>query len=163
MQAHPTIKQERTMNKKSILRYGIILALLFAAAAAFYGYKEFNRKAKSVAEQKANYSLKQEELFTAFSTDEKAATQKFGGKVIEVSGTVKTVETDDQGFSTIVLGDSSSLSSIRCSIDSTVTQTALSLQSNTKIIIKGICTGYNADELGLGADILLNRCIIKQQ
>ncbi len=150
------------MNKKSILRYSIILALLFAAAAVFYGYKEFNRKAKSVAEQKANFNMKQEDLLKDFSADEKTTTQKFGGKIIEVSGTVKTVETDDKGFSTVVLGDSSSLSSIRCSIDSTATQKAASLQSNTKIIIKGICTGYNADELGLGADILLNRCIIIQ-
>ncbi len=150
------------MNKKSILKYSILFALVFAAAAAFYGYREFNRKTKSVAEQKANFSLKQEELFTAFSADEKVATQKFSGQVLEITGTAKTVETDEKGFATVVLGNSSSLSSIRCSIDSTQAQTATSVQLNSKIIIKGICTGYNADELGLGSDIILNRCIIIQ-
>lgn len=150
------------MNKKSILKYSILFALVFAAAAAFYGYKEFNRKSKSVAEQKANFNLQQEELLTAFSTDEKAATQKYSGRILEITGTVKTVETDEKGFATVVLGDSSSLSSIRCSIDSTQAQTATSVQLNSKIIIRGICTGYNADELGLGSDIILNRCIIIQ-
>lgn len=150
------------MKRKVTVSYVVITLLILGIAGALYAYKEFNRKTKAVAEQKANFSLKQEELFTAFSADEKAATQKFGGKIIEVSGTVKTVETDDKGFSTVVLGDSSSLSSIRCSIDSTATQTALSIQSNTKITIKGICIGYNADELGIGADILFNRCIIIQ-
>lgn len=150
------------MNKKSILKYSILFALVFAAAAAFYGYKEFNRKTKSVAEQKANFNVQQEELLSAFSTDEKAATQKFSGQVLEITGTVKTVETDEKGFATVVLGDSSSLSSIRCSIDSIQAQTATSVKSNSKIIIRGICTGYNADELGLGSDIILNRCIIIQ-
>lgn len=150
------------MNKKSILKYSILIALVFAAAAAFYGYKEFNRKTKSVAEQKANFYVQQEELLSAFSTDEKTATQKFSGQVLEINGTVKTVETDEKGFATVVLGDISSLSSIRCSIDSTQAQTATSVQLNSKIIIRGICTGYNADELGLGSDIILNRCIIIQ-
>jgi uncharacterized protein (DUF1330 family) len=147
------------MKTKSILRYSIIFALLFAATAVFYGYKEFNRKTKSVGEQKATFSLKQEDLLKEFSADEKAATQKFGGKVLEVNGTVKLVETDESGYTTVVLGDSASLSSIRCSIDSTQMQTAISMQPNTTIIIKGVCTGYNADELGLGADVILNRCV----
>lgn len=150
------------MNKKSILKYSLIFALLFGAAAAYYGYKEFNRKTKSVAEQQASFNLQQNELLAAFSADEKNATQQYSGKVIAITGTVKTVEKDEQGFATVVLGDSSSLSSIRCSIDSAATQTALSLQANAKIIIKGICTGYNADELGLGSDILFNRCMIIQ-
>lgn len=145
------------MKEKSILRYSIIFALLFAAIAVFYGYKEFNRKTKSVAEQKTTFSVKQEDLLREFSTDEKTAMQKFGGKVLEVNGKVKLVETDESGYATVVLGDSASLSSIRCSIDST--QTAISIQPNTTIIIKGICTGYNADELGLGADVILNRCV----
>ncbi len=148
------------MNRKSILRYSIIFALICIAAAAVYGYKEFNRKAKSVAEQKINFSLKQEELFVAFSSDQNNATQKYTGKVLEISGTVKTVEMDDNGFNTVVLGDSSLLSSIRCSIDSTQAQTATLLQTNSRITVKGICTGYNADELGLGSDVILNKCII---
>jgi uncharacterized protein (DUF1330 family) len=145
------------MKEKSILRYSIIFALLFAATAVFYGYKEFSRKTKSVAEQKTTFSVKQEDLLREFSTDEKTAMQKFGGKVLEVNGKVKLVETDESGYATVVLGDSASSSSIRCSIDST--QTAISIQPNTTIIIKGICTGYNADELGLGADVILNRCV----
>ncbi len=150
------------MKKKSFISYTLFIVLIIAAAGGFYAYKEFNRKVKSMADEKADFQLTQEQLVKEFSANEKAATQKFSGKIIEVSGTVKTIETDEKGFNTIVLGDSSSLSSIRCSIDSMQSLTTSSLQPNTKITIKGICAGYNADELGLGADVILNRCVLNK-
>lgn len=148
------------MKKKSIIRYSLLFAFVFAVVAVFYGYKEFNRKPKTLTEETASFSLTQEDLLNAFSTDEKAATLKFGGKVIEVTGIVKLVETDENGNNTVVLSSSSSLSSIRCSIDTTQSQTTASIQPNTKISIKGICTGFIADELGLGSDVILNRCVL---
>jgi len=51
------------------------------------------------------------------------------------------------------------MNSVRCSIDSNFTSQAAGITAGSPIIIKGICTGYNADELGLGADIILNRCV----
>ncbi|RXK58161.1 hypothetical protein ESA94_19315 [Lacibacter luteus] len=148
------------MKKKSFIWYTLLIVLIIAVAGGFYAYKEFNRKAKSMSEEQAAFRLTQAELLNEFSANEKAATEKFADKVLEVTGVVKLVDTDDKGFATVVLGDSGSLSSVRCSIDSTQTQTTASLQPNTKITIKGICTGYNADELGLGSDVILNRCVL---
>jgi hypothetical protein len=34
------------------------------------------------------------------------------------------------------------------------------LVSGSKVTVKGVCTGFNADEL-LGSDVILNRCSIK--
>ena len=162
MQEHQTTKQMQ-MKKKSMIRYVVLLVLVLAAAVAFYAYKEFNRKPKNLSATTADFTLQQQQLLNEFAADEKTATAKYSGKVIAVTGTVKAVETDDTGNSTVILGNSSSMSSIRCSADSLETQAVAVLKPNSSITIKGICTGYNADELGLGADIILNRCVLIKQ
>ena len=69
------------------------------------------------------------------------------------------MEKDESGHYTLILGEEGSMSSVRCSMDSTHQQAADELQINTEVIIKGACTGFNADQL-LGSDVILNRCVI---
>ncbi len=152
-----TIKSKQ-MKKK--LKRILLLLLIIASATAIYAYKEFNRKNKSVHEMEIVASFKSDAILQQFSTDEKKATATYNGKPIAVEGNIKSVDKDEKGFYTIVLGTESSSSSVRCSIDSTESSVASALQTNTTVKIKGICTGYNADELGLGSDLILNRCII---
>ena len=75
---------------------------------------------------------------------------------------VKTVDKDDRGYYTLSLGDTSSMSSVRCSIDSMYTDRASSIKAGMNVIVKGNCTGYNEDEL-LGLDVIVNRCVIEEK
>lgn len=150
------------MNRKKILRNIVLAFLVLAMVVAFYGYREYNRKNESLADQKADFLVNAQELIIEFSVNEKIATTKYSGKILEVKGLIKKVEQDEKGYFTVVVGDTASLSSVRCSIDSSFSKHTTGLQAHAAVFIKGMCTGFNADEMGLGADVLLNRCVIKK-
>jgi uncharacterized protein YyaL (SSP411 family) len=145
-------------RKKKIL---IILAalLVLAAAAGIYIYKEYNRTHKDTADLKPDYSMGATSLIKEFQADEKASNEKYWDKVMEVDGLIKDVIKDDRGFYSVVLGDTSSMSSVRCSMDSIHNGEAAVVQKGTYATMKGLCTGFNADEL-LGSDVILVRCVV---
>lgn len=147
------------MNRKKIIRITLSVLLVIAFALAFYAYREFNRKNESLVQNKSEFSVTATDLIQEFSSNEISATAKYSGRILEVEGVIKKVERDEKGFYTIILGDTSALSSVRCSVDSLYSKQAAGLATHTTILVKGVCTGFNADELGLGADVLLNRCV----
>jgi hypothetical protein len=147
------------MKKKKIIRYIVLPLLVIGAVAAIYIYKEYNRKHKDTAKLKADYSLQATDLLTEFTGNEKSSGEKYMDKILLVEGLVKDIIKDEKGFYTIALGDTGSLSSVRCSIDSTHTNEVVNLQKGTRLAVKGICTGYTADEL-LGADVVLVRSVV---
>ena len=78
-----------------------------------------------------------------------------------VKGNIKQFDKNEEGTVTIVLDVASGVSSVRCSMDSAHAATSLEIPVGSFIAIKGICTGYTADEL-VGSDVILSRCIINK-
>lgn len=150
------------MKLKKIAQYVLLLLLVIIAAGAFYGYKEFNRKQKDTADLKPDFSIPATGLIKEFEVNEKIVTPKYIGKVINVEGNVKDVIKDDKGFYTIVLGDTASMSAVRCSIDSIHAGDAAGINKGMFVAVKGICSGYNPDEM-LGSDVQLDRCAIENK
>src|SRR5688572_15654183 len=146
------------MKKRTKTWLLVILVLLVLGGG--YAYREFNRKATSLQHETPVVMTSASKILEEFSIDGRAANQQYLGKVIQLNGTIETVETDKKGFVTIVLSDPSSSSSVRCSMDSTQANGTSTLLASRMVTIKGICTGYSPDELGLGADLVLNRCIV---
>lgn len=134
----------------------LLAAVLVLMAAGIYVYREYNRKAPDTSELAAAYELTGMELIQAFQNGEANANTLYLGKVLAVSGTIKSVERDSSGTQTLVLGDAASMASVRCIMEK-ASEVASYAEGKT-ITIKGICTGYNADDMGLGADVILNRC-----
>ncbi|HVM89746.1 MAG TPA: hypothetical protein VMT76_16270 [Puia sp.] len=146
------------MSRKKIIL--IVFAFLFVTGGAFGTY-EFFRGNPDMVTQKADFIIGAPDLLHEFATNDSGATKKYIGKIIEVKGTVKKVEKDDQDFFTVVVAETGNPSSIRCAIDSTKKNEALQLKEGTITSVKGIFTGYNKDETGLlGSDIQMNRCVI---
>ena len=141
-------------------KYWAVLTLVIIATVAGYIYSEYNRKMIDVAELTADFSLPATTLLNEFAANEKSATTKYINKVIRVHGTVSRVDSDPSGFHTIVLAEPASTSAIRCSLDSIHNNQAASIDTGKVIDIQGICAGYTADELGIGSDLLLDRCTI---
>ncbi len=100
------------------------------------------------------------ELVKEYESNDAASAEKYNGKILEINGRVKAVEKDDKGCYTVVIGDNTSMSSVRCAIDSTHQDKASGLINQSSVTVRGACTGYNKDEMGLGADIILNRCAV---
>lgn len=147
------------MKKKKLIYRTIAIALFLIIGVGLYAYKEYNRKNVDIAEAKAAFTLTEMQLINEFTQDQNASNKKYLGKILELSGNIKKVDTDANGYHTLILGNSVNMNSVRCSVDSSFNKEAHNLTVGSPVVIKGICTGYNADDLGLGSDVILNRSI----
>ena len=143
-------------------RFILILLVIIVLAAGWYGYKLYTGKVPSLTEVEADATISATDLIAAFEKDSASANKQYLGKILEVSGNVKSVEKES---STISLGNAESNSSVRCSLDSAFVKDIASLNPGSAITIKGNCTGYMPDEtgLGLGSDVILNRCVLEKK
>ena len=146
------------MKRNKIWGY-IIILLIIIVAASLYFYKEYNRTNKDTAALTPDYTIPASAIIKEFETDESLAGKKYTDKIILAQGLVKDILKDDRGFYSVMLGDTASTSSVKCSMDSSYNHMALTLQKGTYTTVKGICAGFNADEL-LGSDVILVRCVI---
>ena len=147
------------MKKNRILKIAITFVIV-VTAIGYYAYYEFNRTNDSLKNTQPEYVVSPSMIIDEFSKNSTAALQKYVDKVIEVEGQVKNIETTEKNDVTIVLGEENNMSSLRFSLDSNETKEVNTIKINAKVRLKGMCTGYNADEMGIGSDILLNRAII---
>jgi hypothetical protein len=146
------------MKRNKIWRFMIIL-LIIIVAALLYLYKEYNRTNKDTAGLTPDYTVPASSIIKEFETDESLAGRKYTDKIILAHGFIKDLLKDDRGFYSVMLGDTTSMSSVKCSMDSIYNEMALTLQKGTYATVKGVCAGFNADEL-LGSDVILVRCVI---
>ncbi len=140
--------------KKSIL----LITLIVVAIIAWYSYTQYNRKNVDITTKKTEHNIDALSLIAAFEKDTASSSKKYIDKIVEVTGTIKKIEAEEAP-AVLFLGDSNQMSAIVCSMDSVYATTYSSLKKGTKITIKGICNGYQYDEL-LGTDVKLNRCVI---
>ena len=147
------------MKKKRVFISIIVVAIV---GGAWFGYSEYKRKVKDLANVTAQFTMQANELITIFENNETAANAEYLDKIIAVKGNVKTVERDDRGYFTIVLGERGSTSSVRCSMDSLHVKDVAGVKEGGYITVKGSCTGFTTDEL-LGSDVILNRCVIQTE
>lgn len=138
-------------------RFVSLIVLLLVIAGGIFAYKLYTGKVKNLEDVKADITVKAIDLITAFEKDTAAANKQYLGKIVAVTGNIKSIEKES---GTIVLGEAASMSSVRCSLDSNNVKKLQGLNIASQINIKGACTGFNPDELGLGSDVVLNRCVI---
>ncbi len=115
------------------------------------------KKTQSLQNVKEEVAVSAAELMTAFEKDSAAANRQYLGKVVAVVGNIKNIEKEP---GVIVFGIDGSTSSVRCSLDSNSLKALTILKITDTVTVKGICIGFNADEFGLGSDVILNRCVI---
>ena len=152
------IINHNTMKINKIVLIVFILAL--AIGGYLYVTSEINRKSPSMANSPEDFETNTTDLLDEYQTNPAEADKKYLGKIILLSGNIKSLETSEKGFHTIVLGDSSSMSSVRCSMDNSIALDVGELPIGAAIVLRGECTGFNPDDLGLGADVVLNRSVL---
>jgi len=145
------------MSKKRMIIGGIVVVIMVTAIYAWYQY---NRTVQGLADVRADYSVDASALINEFVSNEGEAHKKYLNKILSVKGTIKSFESGESA-GTVVLGDTTDMSGVRCLLDSSAGTTAGLLQRGAVITIKGAITGFNKDETGLlGSDVQLNRCVI---
>ena len=146
--------------KKKNRKFIWFLIVLAAGTGIWYAVKLYNEKNPNYLNVKADIKISAVDLIHEYETNDSIANQKYLGKVVETDGNIKKVEKDEKGYYTVVLGDSGNLSSVRCSMDTVHNQDAARLKEGSSVTIRGKCTGFNKDEMGLGSDVILNRCAV---
>jgi hypothetical protein len=138
--------------KKIIL---IALALIvLTGAAAFVVYKYVYDKPQSasgpeIANKPADLNLAAKRLWTDYSMNKDIADPKYTGKVIEIKGSIMRVETVENKVIVVFAyrkgehGDEG----IRVSMLPAFNQAAKGINPFKDIRIKGLCTGYNGQDV----------------
>jgi len=149
------------MSSKGIL---LIVMVLAAIVAGVFTCRQFNRKNADVSTLKASYEVRATDLIKEFAENDSSAMKKYLGKLVTVRGEIKKIDHDEEGYYTIVLGDSARLSSVLCAMDTTQHVDAANLNKVSSVNVKGYVIAFEKDETGLlGSDVKLNRCIVEKQ
>ncbi len=149
------------MSRK--LKKRILLALLLiVAGAATVGFYLYNKKHFSVQSSTPVAAITAALLHETFVKDSVLAKNKFIGdeanqKVIQVDGDVAAIKEDQQGNTIVLLKTGTDGAFINCTLEGK----SENINAGNKIVLKGICTGYNFDaDMGIPGDVILIRCFI---
>ncbi len=131
---------------KKILGIIVILALIGGAV----GWYEYNKVAAK-AEDVKGISIAADKLSKEYVTNEKAADSLYLNKVIEVSGTINEIDTNQDGNLMIVLQTGDPMAGVQCTMRDKGTVAA----KGANITIKGYCSGNGI------TGVSLTQCAIK--
>jgi hypothetical protein len=141
------------MNKA--LKYFLIAAVLMALIGAGIGYYLYNAPVPGIENRKADFTLSSDALFSEFESDEAAANQKYIDKVIEVSGNIGEVSTDEKGSTVLILREAGAFNGVLCTLEDSQKEKASTLKKGDAVRLKGACTG-------MLMDVVLNKCVLVQ-
>lgn len=149
------------MKKATII---ILVVVVVLAIAGFIAYRMFDERTRDTAKDKPDFVINATDLIAAFDRDTSSASKLYVGKLIEVTGTVQTVDSSGS----VVLGEEGDPSSVTVSLDRRHVKEHKKLKPGTAATIKGTCTGYSkgsGDDLlaSLGTTVELNFASVKDK
>jgi hypothetical protein len=135
-----------------------ILLIFFALGliGAGLGYKFiYNKPHPDYEKASADFSLAGSELFSQFKGSTQQASERYTGKVLEISGKLNSVETPDSLTIAVFALDEGMFGTegIRCAM---LPKYAAGIKQlvGSDVKLKGYCTGYNE------TDIIMEKCSI---
>lgn len=120
----------------------LIPILLIGIVAAGIGYYMYNKPVESLEKKKADVSVTANQIIADYEADEKAANEKYLGKVVEVSGKVSTI-TNEGGKIKVQLETGNPMALVICELEDG--KNAGQIQAGEQAKVKGLCSGYLSD------------------
>ena len=116
--------------------------------------------AKDIARQKTDMQLTEDSIVNDFIKDGKSADSLYKNKIVELSGKVKKIETQDS-ISTLIFDNGGNFIIIANCLSST-NQELKQLKEGTNITVKGIYSGYiiNDEAFMIPAEIKIDKCTL---
>ena len=133
---------------KKYLKYIFLLAVLGGA----FGYYMYNKPHQNMIKATADLQLTSNQLFTDYESDESTANGKYLDKIMEVSGKVKEVTTDENGMTSLTLESGNEMFGVICQMDNLTKHKRTEFKEGENVKLKGICTGVLMD-------VVLVRCV----
>lgn len=117
----------------------LVVLGLIAAGVGFYMY---NKPVESLNNKKADVSVSAEQLLADYESNEEDANGKYLGKVVEVSGKVAEITTEE-GKNKVHFETANPISVVISELDAG--NTVEGLQVGDQATVKGMCSGYLSD------------------
>lgn len=125
----------------------IAVVIVLAGLAGAYFYFQ---QTPDVVQSNPDVSVGAKELIAAFQEDTAIAKEKFVDKVVEVTGTVKSIHPEG----TIMLGEVGSASDVVAGLDRRHLDDVEKVKVGSVARIQGICSGYTTGGTADPADML---------
>ena len=129
------------MRKMTKLIYSIAVVAITALGGYYYVFVYSKTHHRNVQSEKG-LVIQADSLSAAYQDNEKNANALYLNKAVEVSGTIVSIDKNQEGKITIILGRSDSFSNVSVTLISTA---PLSQKIGETITIKGVCTGALSD------------------
>lgn len=138
---------------KTTYKIGLIVGLIMIIAGAVTGFFLYNKQHKDLGKATPDFVITATDLLKEFENDESAASAKYINKIIEVSGTIESLNTGEDNTLSIILKTDSDFSTVICTF--LQAQDREEFKPGDEITVKGECSGFLTD-------VLLNNCFINK-
>ena len=139
----------------------ILILLVVGAIAAIFVYKYAMRPVADTSEMKPDVSITFTDINSKMNASDTATLNTYTSKVISVNGNIKSISNEDTTV-TIIIGDTATNNSVICQVDSRHIADFKSFLVNQNATIKGVCAGFDGDDMGLGNSLQLKNCVISK-
>jgi hypothetical protein len=130
----------------------VLFAVMFIAVAAILAALYlFSMKHSDIKKAKPDFEISATQLQKEFEYDETKASIKYINMVLEVNGTIASVEQEDNNSVNISLSTENHISSVICTCPAISDPSVF--KPGDQITIRGICSGFLMD-------VLLNNCAV---
>jgi hypothetical protein len=129
------------MRKMTKLIYAIAVVAITALGGYYYVFIYSKTHHRNVQSEKG-ITIIADSLSAQFKANEKTANALYLNKAVTVSGTIVSIDKNQEGKITIILGRADSFSNVSVTLISTA---PLAQKIGETITIKGVCTGALSD------------------
>ncbi len=131
--------------------------MVVAAMGIFIAMKYVNKPVNDYSNQDVKTTFNFADIMHKVSNDT-ASLIELKDQLVGIKGLVKKV-TSDSISTTLEIGDTNSMSSVICQIDTRYKSDFTAFKPGDAIAVKGIITGYTIDtDLGFGNTVEMNYC-----
>ena len=123
------------------LIYAIAIVAITALGGYYYVFVYSKTHHRNVQSEKG-IVIQADSLSAAYQANEKNANALYLNKALEISGTIVSIDKNQEGKITLIIGRPDSFSNVSVTLISTA---ALSQKIGETITIKGVCTGALSD------------------
>ena len=138
---------------RPVIRNLLLFVIILGVAGGIIGLYMYNKKNPDLSKAKADFALQVSELVSEFNQDEASASSKYIDKVVEVTGTVATIEIKSDSTLNITLADEDQMSGVICTFPGIVNPASIEIKEGEIITVRGVCSG-------MLMDVLLNDCVL---
>lgn len=119
---------------------GLLIAAVILVALLIGGYYFINAPKAGVKPVKAAYSLTADDLYAEYAADEEAGNKKYIDQVLQVTGPISEILTDENQAMVLILKTSESEGGVMCTLEQEA-----DLSVGEEVSVKGRCTGMLMD------------------